>query len=424
MKKVEPANAAGAAGDAAAPTFGLQEQFDGGNANDVQTRDVDDAKAESVKPTKGLRITQEALRVLLKEMRDAFVRVGDLTAAQEIGARNSSSRLHVGENVIGLKPETAMERAARDLLSLHSIARSAPEPKERADVERGDHLAPANVAGSEPAISGLLEPRTRNAAANGASKFPPQVGGVEEAALFSQERPNANPLEATEGQSLDARWTPGRAPGRPQGSDPGNAPDDLPEKIDYSRKSPGSRPVLVIALSGAAGGGNPSLAELTRELGGRVYLSTSDQHLAEALAAINRFQREHPDGIVVVLAYSYGGRALRTSIAGRTMRPIDVAVLFDPYNDDDETMSFAPGSIKHGLNYYQRDETDSPWYSPFGGHNPFRGSRVTNPEFTNVDLTGKTAKQRHGSKIGHNSIVNDASKEDELKGMMDPALRR
>jgi hypothetical protein len=80
--------------------------------------------------------------------------------------------------------------------------------------------------------------------------------------------------------------------------------------------------------------------------------------------------------------------------------------------------------VRYGFNFYQQNETTSSWYDPFGGDNPFRGSRVTNAEFENFDLTGQVAKRRRDAKIGHNSIVHDVMYEDRYKQKLNHALRR
>lgn len=341
--------------------------------------------AEVGAPAKRLRIAPDVLAFTIDAVRENFIRLGDRGAALHAGLAQTIPRTVLRDGVVARERPSAVVRAidARLRGGLGTNVPSKPSPEE--EVARGiseEDEEPLGRVDAHEQVSPTLD-RLVDAVPEPAGQLSAQRVGV---------------------------------PPAPK--------DDLPEKIDYGRTQPGSRPVLVIALSGAAGGGNESLAALTRSLGGRMYLSTSDQQLEEALAAINRFQQEHPDGIVIILAYSYGGRALRTNIAGRTKRPIDIAVLFDPYSGGDETMSFAPGSIKRGYNYYQRNETDSPWYWPTGGKNPFRGSRVTNAEFENVDLTGKTAGKRSGAKIGHNSIVNDVENEDEFKGTLDRALRR
>jgi hypothetical protein len=142
------------------------------------------------------------------------------------------------------------------------------------------------------------------------------------------------------------------------------------------------------------------------------------------LEAINRFQQQHPDGIVVVIAYSYGAQSFAQGIAGRTRRPVDIGVFFDPYNEDGADLELPQGSVRYGFNFYQQNETTSSWYDPFGGDNPFGGSRVTNAEFENFDLTGQVAKRRRDAKIGHNSIVHDVMYEDRYKQKLNHALRR
>lgn len=203
----------------------------------------------------------------------------------------------------------------------------------------------------------------------------------------------------------------------------GRATEDLPDKIDYGRTEKNSRPVFVVGMLGAAGPGNAELAKLVQSLGGRVHYGTNDETAANVLAAIRRFQRQHPDGIVVVIGYSHGGRDFAQKIAGKTERPIDIGVFFDPYNANND-IELPAGSVRFGLNFYQQNETDSPWYWPFGGANPYKGSRIRNPEFTNVNLTRHTRPSDRQSKIGHNSIIQDVQEDRELKSVLDRTLRR
>jgi hypothetical protein len=80
--------------------------------------------------------------------------------------------------------------------------------------------------------------------------------------------------------------------------------------------------------------------------------------------------------------------------------------------------------VRFGLNFYQRNETDSRWYWPFGGDNPYKGSRIRNPEFTNVNLTRHPRPKKRDAKIGHNSIIQDVQDDRELRSQLDRTLRR
>lgn len=411
------------------------------------------------KDGKVMHFTATALDFLRNEAREGYILTRHLGAAYDLAARRAKEKLVQRDGVFDLPPLSAASEYLKKLAKVESSSTSmtplrvGPSTAERATRQANTAATPHVVAPSS--TQRVSEPPAAKTADTGSAG--PQ-GNVEEAPLAARPHPlsdvlgvNASETELDEGESqigqvvskprtdamgkvahsseelqanaervAQADWRQRPRRYEPPGD---NQPyEELPGTIDYQNR-PGSRPVLVVSFNGALdGGASPTLRQLTKELHGYFYQSNSDNDVGEALKQINDFQRQHPDGIVVVLAYSHGGWTFRNSIAGRTRRPIDIAVFFDPYNrgwlsGGGADMELPAGSVRRGYNFYQQNETTG-----IGGPNAFRGSRILNQEFENIDLTGKTTQKRQT--VGHSAIIDYVLMEREYEERLRRALRR
>lgn len=170
---------------------------------------------------------------------------------------------------------------------------------------------------------------------------------------------------------------------------------------------------LIVGITGGGGhksGAGPDLLNLAEQYkdddGVDVQTFEWDDSKAARKAIIN-FRKDNPEGRVVLMGYSLGGRAA-VNIAnnlGKKDISIDSLVTFDAYSFVGSSHKLRYNSVKQALNFYQQNPTDRSWgISPAGASNPYPGS-VINSKHINVINHNYTGDSRG---INHINIIDYA----------------
>jgi hypothetical protein len=156
---------------------------------------------------------------------------------------------------------------------------------------------------------------------------------------------------------------------------------------------------LIVGITGGGGhksGAGPDLLNLAKQYedddGVDVQTFEWDDSKAARKAIVN-FRKDNPEGRVVLMGYSLGGRAA-VNIAnklGKKDISIDSLVTFDAYSFVGSSHKLRYNNVKQALNFYQQNPTDRSWgISPAGASNPYPGSvinskhiKVINHNYTN-----------------------------------------
>jgi pimeloyl-ACP methyl ester carboxylesterase len=168
---------------------------------------------------------------------------------------------------------------------------------------------------------------------------------------------------------------------------------------------------LVVGFRGAgpddvADGDTPALKTLVEADGGRMYEHGPLSRWL-ALRDIEEFKQEHPDGKLVILGYSRGGRSaiVVTNKLGAEGIKVDALITFDPHDFTAEALRLKFDNVGVALNFYQRNPTSWTGGIGFWGSNPYNGRPVTS-DYIKVgghNFTGDT-------NINHLNIVTESVK--------------
>ncbi len=170
---------------------------------------------------------------------------------------------------------------------------------------------------------------------------------------------------------------------------------------------------LIVAITGGGGhksGAGPDLLNLAKQYkdneGVNIQTFEWDDSKAARIAIIN-FRKDNPEGRVVLMGYSLGGRAA-VNIAnklGKKDIPIDSLITFDAYSYIGNSHKLRYNNVKQALNFYQQNPTDRSWgISPAGASNPYPGS-VINSKHINIINRNYTSDLRG---INHINIIDYA----------------
>jgi pimeloyl-ACP methyl ester carboxylesterase len=138
---------------------------------------------------------------------------------------------------------------------------------------------------------------------------------------------------------------------------------------------------------GSRGGDNSTFVPYVRDqLDGKIY-SHGPRGRSQAIRDIKDFLARNPDGQVLILGYSRGGRAaVKVSNTLHKKWGVSVTTLttFDPHDLNDSSIPI-DGSGIDAKNYFQQNPT-----TPISGQNPFIGKPVTvdGVNVAGADFTG------------------------------------